>query len=142
MARACSMDLRERVVAAVLNGESRHSVARRFDLDPSCVVKWMLRFAKTGSVAPKKIGGYRRHALAEHRSFVLARLAEKPDLTIDELRAELADQGIAVGRFAVWNFLRHEKLTFKKNTARQRTGTARRRAPAGPLAKTSGKTRF
>src|SRR5690348_9712506 len=58
MARAYSMDLRNRVAAAVLR-ESRHAVARRFDLDPSCVVKWMPRLANTGSVAPKQIGRYR-----------------------------------------------------------------------------------
>lgn len=141
MGRAYSMDLRERAVAAVQAGESRHVVADRFGLDPSCVVKWMLLLEATGSVAPRKMGGHRPYALAAHRAFVLQRIAEKPDLTIDELHAELAENGIMVGRFAVWNFLKHEKLSFKKKPPRRRAGQAGRRQKARTLEKTPGKAR-
>jgi transposase len=72
------------------------------------------------------MGGRRPFALAAHRVLVMSRLAEKPDLTISALSAELAAQGVEVSRYAVWHFLKHEKQSFKKKPARQRTGSARR----------------
>jgi putative transposase len=130
MGRPYSQDLRERVIAAVEGGQSRNSVAKRFDLSVSCVVKWLQRYHREGSKKPRKIGGYRPLALAEHRVFVLGRLAEKPDLTISALAEELAARGIKVGRFAVWHFLQHERLSFKKNSARRRARSAGRRKAA------------
>jgi len=101
----------------------------------------MQRVGATGSVAPAQMGGRRPFALAAHRVFVLSRLAEKPDLTIDALKAELAERGIVVGRFAVWHFLRREKQSFKKKPARQRAGQARRGKTAKAVEKTSRKVR-
>ncbi len=43
MARAYSLDLRERVVAAVLRGPSCRAVAVRFDVSVASVVKWAQR---------------------------------------------------------------------------------------------------
>ncbi len=51
------------------------------------------------------------------------RRAEKPDITGRELLAELNQRGIEVGYYAVWHFLEHAGLSFKKNPARQRTGS-------------------
>ena len=122
MARPYSLDLRERVVAAVKRGMSCNAAARTFGLSVSCVVKWMQRHGATGSVAAKPMGGRRPYALAGERLFVLRRIEEKPDLTIDALKAELAERGLRVSRFAVWHFLEHEGLTFKKKPFRQRAG--------------------
>ena len=141
MARPYSMDLRKRVVGAVESGQSRHAVAKQFGLAPSCVVKWMQRVATSGSVAPDRMGGRRPYALASHRLFVLSRIEEKPDLTIDALKAELAERGIVVGRFAIWHFLKHEKQSFKKKPARQRAGPSRRGQAPRALEKAPGKTR-
>ena len=41
MARAYSLDLRERVVAAVVGGQSRRSAARAFGVSVASVVKWL-----------------------------------------------------------------------------------------------------
>jgi len=50
MARPLSIDLRERAVAAVLEGGlSRHRVAARFGVAPSTVINWVRRFQETGS---------------------------------------------------------------------------------------------
>ena len=133
MGRAYSQDLRDRVIAAVEAGQSRNAVARRFDLSVSCVVKWLQRYHHEGSKKARKIGGYRPYALAEHRVFVLGRLGEKPDLTISALTDELAARGIKVSRFAVWHFLQHERLSFKKKSARRRAGPAGRGKAARPL---------
>ena len=124
MPRAYSSDLRERVVAAVRKGRSRRSVAAAFDVSVSCVVKWLQRVERTGSVAAGRMGGNRPYALAGERVFVLGRLAEKPDLTVSALTAELAERGDTVSRTAVWHFIQHEGLSFKKKPARRRTGQA------------------
>ena len=49
MPRPLSNDLRIQMVNAVQNGESRHSVAERFDVAPSSVIKLMQAFEATGS---------------------------------------------------------------------------------------------
>ena len=122
MARPLSNDLRERVVAAVLSGESCRSAAVRFGIAASSAVKWMQRHRATGSVAPGKMGGHRKPVLAPHRSFIVARLEQKPHLTLHGLKDELAARGVSVSHNAVWVFLRREGLRFKKNTVRPRTG--------------------
>ena len=97
MARAYSLDLRERVVAAVNDGGSCRSVAATYDVSPSCVVKWSQRVRTTGSAAPGQIGGHRPVLLADHRDGILARLAAEPHITLRRLQAELAERGMAKG---------------------------------------------
>ena len=90
MARAYSLDLRERVVSAVAEGESCRTVAARFKVSVASVVKWSQRFRTTGSAAARPVGGRRPYVLAAHREWLLARLAEKPDMTLRALVGELA----------------------------------------------------
>ena len=67
MARAYSLDLRERVVASVANGQPCRAVAASFAVSVASVVKWSLRARATGSAAAKPMGGHRRFLLAEQR---------------------------------------------------------------------------
>jgi transposase len=54
------------------------------------------------------------------RAWLLDRIAVKPDLTLQEIRRELAEQrGLAVGYGSVWRFCDREQLTFKKKPARR-----------------------
>jgi transposase len=73
MTRALSNDLRERVGAAVWAGEGCRSVAARFEVAVSSVVKWSQRYRTTGSVAPGKMGGHRKRLLEPHRAFIAQR---------------------------------------------------------------------
>jgi putative transposase len=118
MTRPLSNDLRERVVAAVLAGERCRSVAARFGVAVSSVVKWSQRHRATGSVAPGKMGGHRKRVLEPHRAFIVERLRETPHLTLHGLKQELAARGVTVSHNAVWLFLRREGLRFKKNAVR------------------------
>jgi putative transposase len=113
-----SNDLRERVVAAVEGGESCRSVASRFGVAVSSVVKWSQRYRATGSVAPGQMGGHRKRVLEPHRAFIMERIGQTPHLTLHGLKDELAARGVNVSHNAVWLFLRREGLRFKKNTAR------------------------
>src|SRR5262245_45626661 len=137
MARAYSLDLRERVVASVASGESCRAVAARFKVSVASVVKGSQRFRATGSAAAHKVGGRRPYALAGERAWLLARLAEKPDITLRALGAELAARGIKVSHFAVWHFFEHEGISFKKKPASRRTGSSGRRTAADAMAKVS-----
>jgi putative transposase len=118
MAGPLSNDLRERVVAAVLAGESCRSIASRYGVSVSSAVKWTQRYRATGSAAPGKMGGHRRPLLAPHRSFILERINQEPHLTLHGLRDELAARGVKVSHNAVWLFLRREGLSFKKSPVR------------------------
>ena len=65
--------------------------------------------------APGKIGGSRRAVLAgEPGAWLLARLAEKPDLTMRALTAELVARGVHVAHDTVWRFVRQAGQTVKK----------------------------
>ena len=130
MARPYSFDLRERVVAAVVAGESCRKVAATFQVSVASVVKWSQRFRATGSPAARPMGGNRPYALAAEREWLLRRLSQQPDVTLRELLGELAARGIMVSYYAVWHFFEHEGISFKKKPVRQRTGSPRRRQAA------------
>lgn len=118
MTAPLSNDLRERVVAAIMAGESCRSVAARFGVAVSSAVKWSQRYRATGSVAPGKMGGHRKRVLDPHRDFIIERINQTPHLTLHRLKDELAARGVKVSHNAVWLFLRREGLRFKKNTVR------------------------
>jgi putative transposase len=135
MGRPYSNDLRERVVAAVeTGGLSRHQAAARFGVGISTAINWVSRARQTGSVAPGKMGGHKRKAIAgAHRDWLLARLQEG-GFTLRELVTELGGRGLKVDYRTVWEFVRAERLSFDKRTGwRTRVAPQRQAAdrPAG-----------
>ena len=130
MVRPYSDDLRERVSAAVGDGLTVREVAELFRVSPASVVKWSQRLRATGSAAAKPMGGVRRAVLAGHREWLLARIAQAPDLTLQAIRGELAQRGVQVSLWAVWNLFKSEGITFKKKSAAQRTTARADRATA------------
>lgn len=124
MVRPYSLDLRERVVAAVEGGESCRCVAATFGVSVASVVKWSQRYRATGSAAAKRMGGYRPYVLEGERDWLLSRVQEKPEISVRALCAELAERGIVVSHFTVWYFLKREDMSFKKNRTRRRAKPA------------------
>ena len=125
-----SLDLRERVVAAVAGGMSRAEAARRFEVSHSSAIRWTQRATATGSPGALPMGGKKPFALADEAEWIRARLAEKPDITGRELLAELIRRGVTVSYYGVWHFLDHIGLSFKKSlraSEQDRTDVARRR---------------
>ena len=120
MARPYSLDLRERVVASVAGGQTCRAVAELFDVSVASVVKWSKRARLTGSAAAKPMGGKRPFLLEGKREWLLARLAEKPDLTLHALLGELRERGGGVACDTLWRFLKREGISFKKNRVRHR----------------------
>jgi transposase len=125
MAKGYSTDLRARAVALVEGGESRREVARLLDLAASTTIRWMDRWQTTGNVAAKPGTGYCHSPLEQHEQWLLDLVAAEPDLTLDEIGTRLASaKKLTVGRTSVWRFYDRHRITFKKNTARRRTGSA------------------
>ena len=133
MARPYSQDLRDRVVGSVAEGRSCRATAALFGVSVASVVKWSQRWRATGSAAAKQMGGWKQLQLLREREWLLARIAEKPDLTLRGLVVELAERGTPASRSAVWRFFRHEGITFKKKPVRQRAGPARHRPAPRPV---------
>ena len=121
-ARLYSVDLRERVAAAVeRDGMSRHKAAAHFGVAVSTAVGWLARFRRTGSVAPGQMGGHKARKISgEHRDWLIERCRTR-DFTLRGLVAELAERGLKVDYRSVWEFVHAEKLSFKKKPRRQRT---------------------
>ena len=137
MARPYSQDLRDRVVGSVAGGRTCRATAALFGVSVASVVKWSQRWRATGADA-KQMGGWRQLRLKGEREWLLARIGEKPDLTLRAVVAELAERGTPASYGAVWRFFKHEGMTFKKNSARQRAGSRRHRSPPDPVEGASG----
>jgi transposase len=130
MARAYSLDLRERVLALVVNGETELTVASAFDVSVASVVKWAQRARATGSAAAEAMGGERPFLPEQERDWLIKRLAEKPDLTLHALLDELGQNGTVVCCDTLWRFFKREGITFKKTVfaaEQDRPDVARRR---------------
>jgi transposase len=125
MPKPCSMDLRERVLEAVMAGASRREAAERFEISASSAVKWLQRFDETGSIAAKPTGGS-TSALEEHADFLLALIAEQSDMTLDEVVAAMRRRRIKGSRSAVWRFFDRHGISFKKKPAGSGARASRR----------------
>jgi hypothetical protein len=51
------------------------------------------RWRRAGTLKPVRIGGDEDYVLAPHGALVRSLVAQKPDITIDELRGLLAGEG-------------------------------------------------
>ena len=69
MARAYSLDLRERVVGFVAGGGTTRAAAAFFGVSVA-VVEWSQRMKATGSAAAKPTGGKRPYLLEAHREWL------------------------------------------------------------------------
>ena len=82
------------------------------------------------------MGGRRSHRLAEHAELVRRLVAAEPDLTLEELRRRLADEGIVIGRSSIDRYLTALGLTRKKRRShaaeQARPDVARARAAWRP----------
>src|SRR5919106_2168434 len=97
MGKPYSVDLRERVVAAVeQEGMSRRAAAARFGVSYSAAIEWVKRHRQTGSLKPGQMGGHRPKKIAgAHREWLVERCREK-DFTLRGLVSELAGRGLQV----------------------------------------------
>jgi transposase len=119
MSVAYSTDLRVRVIEAVEAGASRRDAAESFGVSVSTAIRWLHEWLDGGRAEAKPRGGS-CSPLEEHATWLLALIAQRPDLTLEEVVAEMGKQRIRGSRTAVWRFFERHDVSFKKNTVRQR----------------------
>ncbi len=116
MAQYLSEDLRVRVIDAVEAGSTRRQAAARFGVSVASAVRWVQEWRETGRTAPKPRGGDRKSSRIEaHGDFLLGRIKDVPDITLEELREQLrGERGLEVSISALWRFFDRHQVTFKK----------------------------
>ena len=87
-----------------------------FKVSVSSAIRWTQRFQETGGWQAKPTGGDRRsRAIEAHKDWLLALVAQEPDLTLMEIRGRLAvDKGFAASVSALWRFFERHGISFKK----------------------------
>ena len=125
MGAVLSEDLRKRVVTAIEAGASQRQAAHRFGVSVSSAKLWLRQWRQHGHVAAKPQGGDRRSQRIEAQAeFLLKQIEQTPDVTLQELQAQLRRRGLSVGIGTVWRFFYRHGISFKKNAARRRTTPA------------------
>ena len=130
MGRALSMDLRERVVAAIGSWMSRRAAALRFGIGAATAVRWAGLMRDRGSAAPRRQGGDMRsgrtaaHAARISRAARRSALGATPDATLAELRATLAGEGVSLAVSTLWRFFARHAIARKKRPATPPSRTA------------------
>lgn len=132
MGKPYSDDLRARAIANVEDGASRHEVAALLEVSPSTVIKWLQRWRDDHSSTAKSSGGS-ISPLEKRADWLLALIAEHPDLTLDEVVAAMRRRRIAGSRSALSRFFIRHNITFKKKPVRGGAGSSRRRPRATAL---------
>ena len=115
MARALSVDLRRRVVAAISEGMSCRQAAIRFGVSAASAIRWHALERSGGEIAPRKQGGDRRSGRIEaEAAFILGEVEKAPDITLAELQAKLKERGVGAGIGTLWRFFHRRRITLKK----------------------------
>ena len=121
--------LRIRVIKAVVeDGLSRNAAARIFRVGIASAIRWVSAFEETRRTAALPVGGDRRSVLKPHRSWLLELRRKENDLTLDVIAERLLrTHGVKADKSMLSRFFAAEGISFKKNHARHRTGSSRRR---------------
>lgn len=109
-----SNDLRDRAGVGMVPGRSCRDVAAGFGVAPSTAGNWYRRHQQTQSHAAFAMGGDRRSKLTEQADWIAGRLRQASELTLGEVRDELAARGITVSYASVWRMVRRLGLRHKK----------------------------
>jgi len=124
MAKALSIDLRQRIVDAFNRGEGcRAEIARRFGVCAPTVANLVRLHQETGSVSPRPHGGGNPAAYSGEKLERLRLLvAQHADATLEELRDM---SGVSCTVVTVHNTLKRLKLPRKKSRCTPPSKTAR-----------------
>lgn len=125
MPSSLSTDLRERVVAAVEEGASRHGAAARFGVSAASASRWHGHFVREGDVAAKPQGGDRRSRETDaHADLILKLYEEDPEIFLSELCEALAEHGVQISTSALSRFFVRHAITRKKRLRMPQNRTA------------------
>ena len=129
MPRAYSTDMRARVIARVESGASRREAAEHYEVSASTAVIWVKCFRESGRCAAKPRGGS-TSPLEAHAEFLLALIAEQPDLTLDEVVSAMRRHKVPGSRTAAVLSASQDHVQ-KKRCARRSRSARTWPAPGG-----------
>ncbi len=133
-----SMDLRKRILKACDRGDAtREQVANRFEVSLGMVKKLLQQRRKTGDIGPRYDRCGRKPIIVDtHRREMRLLLAKRPDLTLEEIRAQL-DLSCTIQ--AIHYVLADMGLTYKKRLSVPQSNPARMSpAPVASGARSKG----
>lgn len=119
MGKPHPLELRERVVAFVEEGNTHRATAAHFRVSIKFVNDMANLKRETGSLAPKRQGNGGWSKLGPYEDWVRARLVGKSDLTQEALAREVHEEhGLRVAVSTIGYWLHRLGLTHKKRPAR------------------------
>jgi transposase len=79
------------------------------------VSRWRALLREQGDPSPRPMGGDQRsQQIDAHGDLILSLYKATPDITLQELRGELAQRGVLVGYGGLWRFFDRRGITVKK----------------------------
>jgi transposase len=123
MSHAYSVDLRERVVFAVLGGMRVDQAAATFDVGTASVKRWVKRYKETGSLEPLPRGGNRPRVLSDDQVQIVDELVQAhPDWTEEEYTKFLVENhGFKLSRSTAGRVIRRLGYSVKKRPSLRRS---------------------
>src|SRR5512144_18836 len=121
MARALSVDLRQRGVDAVAPGLSRRRAAAWCGVSVASAIRWAKRQDTMRTGAPKRPGGDRRSDRVEKATAcILGAVEEAPDITRKERQAKLKEErGQRFGIGTIGRFFERRRIARKRRRHRR-----------------------
>jgi len=117
-----SDDLRQSIVACVLQGRSRRETARLFGVSASTVIRVMQRHHAGLALALPR-GGARNIKLIPYLDHLADWIAATPDITLREMAIKLHTKfGVEAAETGLSRLLRANGYTYKKISAGGRSG--------------------
>src|SRR5919205_2127034 len=129
--KAYSLDLRERVLRAVDQGEPRSEIVSMLGVSLATIKRYLKQRRETGHVKPKAIPGRPAHKGAALQVGLLAQLEAHRDARLeDHCQQWEAEHGVQVSTATMSRAIRRLGWTRKKSQW-QPVNVARRNEPAG-----------
>jgi len=130
--KALSLDLRERIVRAVGQGQPHTEVARRFGVCVNTVKRLLVLQQQTGALAHRRSPGGTRMISREQEALLQARLGTAPDATLLEQCQWWAEQtGQTVSEATMWRAVHRLGWTHKKRRWQRASATKQFAQPGG-----------
>jgi len=115
--RPYSVDLRQRILAAVQEGHSFRNVAERFAVSAASVCRYTNQHKRTQTLTPKPIPGAKRKLDAALLASLQQRVEQKSDETLAQLHQWLLQQhpAVCISQASVYRALVRCGFTYKKS---------------------------
>ncbi len=115
--KTLSLDLRERIVTALVEGGSVQAVADRFCVSHDSVRRLQLKHECGQSLAPRPRLGRTPRVGGEEEGTLVALVGHYPSATIEQMSVLWEQQtGVVLPRSTMHDALRRVRARFKKNT--------------------------